>query len=938
MGVFSAWFRGHYQLELISGIEGAARRLSAQVIYFSGRSLHSPHPYENDRNIVYDIALNASLDGLIVLSLLANYCDDSALTEFISRYEGIPVVTVNLRAEIGNAILTNNTTGFSALMKHLIGGHGLRKLAFVQGPEHNLDASERFGIYVSALSASGIPYDPALVAAGNYRYGSGQEAVRTFLDERRLVPGADVEAIVCANDAMACGVIDELYDRGVRVPGDIAVTGFDNMGESVFPKPPLTTVSQHLREIGDRAVCDILDYEPHREPFFFDTELVIRRSCGCPRPVDKAAFAREPDAAPDPGRTGDPEVHKRDLEFLFHEIITIIDNLKVLQKTSEFAGWMRSHFPALGINSAWLFLYSGVSPGTMPAYKCIAGYDAQEPGGEMPAEVPENRIFDEILIKKKNRSFCILPLLFKEEKYGILVIEVNTTASLVYDTLSHHVGSSIKNMLLAEEVTAVNQKLRQSNEQKTQFFINVAHETKTPLTLIQNYLALYMERHEQDDKLLVIKQNIDLLLANMLNFLESEKLQKGETIYRHDTFVDLSEGARRKCALFEAIAAGKNIRIIMHAEDRVIIRIDPWALDRIFNNLLDNAVKYTQEGGRVTLDVAAADGKAVLCIRDNGPGLPADTSEHIFEPYYLLSKKGNRQQGTGVGLSIVKKIVDGLGAAITVEKTGEGGTCFTIAFTDCSREAGGETLQEIPAPVQPRIPVRDGVEERDIRADKRSLFIIDDNIQLLKFVQAAFADSYNVFLARNSTEALARLKIIPRPDLIVSDVMMDGADGFELLSALSSVEGYNDIPFIFLTALGGENEKLKGLDLGAVDYIEKPFSIATLRAKIESIIALRARQEKQDRERMRNKIDGLFSGSDRNALLSVKSGFERTCEKYGIVGREREIIRMLMAGLVNKEIASFMSVSQRAVEYHITKIYKKCGVNNKFDLLNKFQG
>ena len=208
---------------------------------------------------------------------------------------------------------------------------------------------------------------------------------------------------------------------------------------------------------------------------------------------------------------------------------------------------------------------------------------------------------------------------------------------------------------------------------------------------------------------------------------------------------------------------------------------------------------------------------------------------------------------------------------------------------------------------------------------------------MLNFIQTTFYDSYNVFLSRNTNEALIKLKVIPHPDLIISDIIMDGPDGFQLLNALTVKEGYDDIPFIFLTALGGEKEKIRGLGLGAVDYIEKPFSIDALRAKIDSITALRRRQMKQDIKRFRNRMDKVFTGSNLNISGPDTSSFNYICDKYGIIGREQDIVRMLIKGLVHKEIASCMHLSQRAVEYHITKIYKKCGVNNKFTLLEIFQ-
>ncbi|MBN2536128.1 MAG: substrate-binding domain-containing protein [Spirochaetales bacterium] len=938
VGVFTAWFYGHYQMELFSGIEEMARHHKVQALYFSGRALHSPLPYENDHNIIYDTALHASLDGLII-SLLAIYCNDNILTEFISRYKNIPVITINFRSAIGNAIFADNKPGFNALMKHLIEKHGFRKLAFVKGPEHNRDAMERYTLYKSALAEHGIDFNPALVTAGHFMFRAGQDAVRVYLDERGLKPGRDIEVIVCANDIIALGVIDELYNHGLHVPRDIAVTGFDNTNESIFPKFPLTSVKQNLREIGKKAICNLLDYKPDQEPLFFDTELVIRDSCGCSKSEEQTGLpetGRERKSVFDYGyshRSG----HKKDLEFIYYEITRIIENLKDLQTMTEFSAWMQDNFPILGIESAWLFLYTRV-PSNVSTYTLLAGYDIREPGGiHQKDNIPEKMIFDDILCRRPDRSFCILPLLFKETRYGLVVMEVNISTSLVYDTLSSHIGSSIKNILLGEEVARINLQLLQSSKQKTQFFINMAHETKTPLTLIQNYLALCLEQNKADEKLLIIKQNIDLLLGNMLNFLDEERLKKGDIIYQHNVFVDLTESVYRKCEMFRAMSAKKNIRMTVDAENHFIIRIDPLALDRILNNLLDNAVKYTQGGGRIKVDVFCRKGKAILRISDNGPGLPADTYEHIFEPYYLLSRKRNRQQGTGVGLSIVKEIIDGLGAEITAEKNEGGGTCFTIAFTDESSTAEQKKIIKFKATPPPSYLVEEDIKEKNITADKHSLFIVDDNIQLLKFIQTTLSESYNIYFARNTAEALIKLKIIPSPDLIISDIMMDGEDGFGFLSALSAKEGFNDIPFIFITALGGEKAVVKGLDLGAVDYIEKPFSIAALRAKIESIIALRGRQEKHDRECIRNRIDGLLYGLNKDTGDAESSRLERLCKKYVILGREREIIRMLVSGLLNKEIAGCMNITQRTVEYHITKIYKKCGVNNRYDLLNIFR-
>ncbi|MBN2533058.1 MAG: sensor histidine kinase, partial [Spirochaetales bacterium] len=136
-------------------------------------------------------------------------------------------------------------------------------------------------------------------------------------------------------------------------------------------------------------------------------------------------------------------VYKKDLEFIYYEITRIIDNLKDLQKMMEFTAWMQGNLPILGIESAWLFLYSQCTSG-IHTYTLLTGYDMQEPGGiELKDKIPENMIFDDILSKRPDRFYCILPLLFKEEKFGLLAMEVNIFTSLVYDTKNRQQGIGV---------------------------------------------------------------------------------------------------------------------------------------------------------------------------------------------------------------------------------------------------------------------------------------------------------------------------------------------------------------------------------------------------------------------------------------------------------------------------------------------------------------
>jgi signal transduction histidine kinase len=156
------------------------------------------------------------------------------------------------------------------------------------------------------------------------------------------------------------------------------------------------------------------------------------------------------------------------------------------------------------------------------------------------------------------RSYCILPLFHEDEQYGLIAVEVNTYVLCVYDSLNGPIGSTIKSILLTEELNSMNRKLEKTNEHKIHFFINIEHEMKTSLTLIQNYLDRYMACSPSDPDLAVVKQNIDIMLENILNFLDEERLEKGTISYSHDVYLDLSKSARKKCALFRVVAVKKN--------------------------------------------------------------------------------------------------------------------------------------------------------------------------------------------------------------------------------------------------------------------------------------------------------------------------------------------------------------------------------------------
>lgn len=204
---------------------------------------------------------------------------------------------------------------------------------------------------------------------------------------------------------------------------------------------------------------------------------------------------------------------------------------------------------------------------------------------------------------------------------------------------------------------------------------------------------------------------------------------------------------------------------------------------------------------------------------------------------------------------------------------------------------------------------------------------------MLLFLRTNLGLYYNVYIAENGNKALSKIKDIPVPDLIISEVIMPELDGFQFYKIAGQMKDYSHIPFIFLSANTNPDNALEGLSLGAIDYIYKPFSIKLLIRKIESIISLSRKQK----EAFYNSFDLAYSKMDNieKEKASQKEVFENNVKIYHLTAREKEIIEMIIEGLSYKEISSKLNLSEKTVITHRQNIFYKVDVNNKMDLIKK---
>ena len=283
-------------------------------------------------------------------------------------------------------------------------------------------------------------------------------------------------------------------------------------------------------------------------------------------------------------------------------------------------------------------------------------------------------------------------------------------------------------------------------------------------------------------------------------------------------------------------------------------------------------------------------------------------------------------QGIGVGLSIVKKIVDQVDGEIKIESKTNVGTTLKILFKnyELSENDVIENNLEYTKPI--KIVSFEKLEEERYEKGKYNILIVEDNIHLLAYLQNSIKSKYNVYYAWNGEEALRKLEYIPKPNIIISDILMDIMDGYDFYNVLSDNERYKDIPVIFLTAKTSLDEKVEGLSKGAVDYIYKPFHINELLAKINSIIRSQEVTREINITEMENKIAKVL----RTEIdYDENNAFNDKCDKYDMSSKERKIIKFLINGFEYKEISFKLNSSTNTIKKRIHNIYKK--IRNVFD-------
>jgi signal transduction histidine kinase/ligand-binding sensor domain-containing protein/DNA-binding response OmpR family regulator len=390
---------------------------------------------------------------------------------------------------------------------------------------------------------------------------------------------------------------------------------------------------------------------------------------------------------------------------------------------------------------------------------------------------------------------------------------------------------------------------------KTRFFANVSHELRTPLTLIIGPLDDLRTQAKGDDRsqrwVDIASNNARRLLRLVNQILDVAKLDAKQMRLTRQS-LDVAAFARGVAAVFAPVAERKGIRMTVETPDALVGAFDADAIEKTLTNLLSNGIKFTPNGGAVELSVSRESNSATMIVRDSGPGIPSEHLRHVFERFYQVDEATTRTQpGTGIGLSLTKELVELHGGTIGVTSDSTG-TTFTVIIPlgddTPSRVAPGAIPALAPVPLVTAehdggpTAGDNGSDARgdEERADIPTVLVVDDSADLRHYIREHLEPEFNVIEGSDGAAgiALAREHI---PDVVISDVMMPGTDGHELVRALRASRETDFLPIVLLTAQAEDEQKIAGLQRGADDYLVKPFEMRELQARVRNLIESRRR-------------------------------------------------------------------------------------------------
>lgn len=478
-------------------------------------------------------------------------------------------------------------------------------------------------------------------------------------------------------------------------------------------------------------------------------------------------------------------------------------------------------------------------------------------------------------------------------------------------------------------------KLQEVDQLKSHFFANISHEFRTPLTLIlgllQKFEAKTSDKSDLEDYG-IMKRNAVRLLQLINQLLELSKIESGKAKLSASEN-DIVGFVKRIFASFAAYAEQKNIRLFFNNKnlneesiEKINLYFDKDKMEKIISNLISNAVKYTPEANEIEIKIVAQNGFAFIKVSNTGVTISQADIRHLFDRYYKAHSAGSGLfEGTGLGLALVKELVELHQGKINVNSEYDV-TEFVVSFP-----LGKDHLNadEIIDPVREekevlefneleKIEIPDkntsAINDVELQSEKDIILVVEDHNDLRKYIKDCLTENFHVIESPNGKDGLENAfdKI---PDLIISDVMMPEMNGYTFCKKIKSNEKTNHIPVILLTAKASTEDKLEGLELGADDYIIKPFNSEELKLRVRNLIKTRKElREKFTSEMILKPAEVIVPSSQVQFMERIKSIIEANMENenFGVdqlsdeAGMSRSQLHRKLKAITNQSTSEFI--------------------------------
>ncbi len=431
----------------------------------------------------------------------------------------------------------------------------------------------------------------------------------------------------------------------------------------------------------------------------------------------------------------------------------------------------------------------------------------------------------------------------------------------------YQMRTQLKNQVLKERFDA--EKKEELHRERMEFFTNVSHELKTPLSLIATPLEQLQQKYLNEESKSVymdlMNRNVKVLSNLIHQMLSFRKMEEGK-LQVNPVAMNAMETIQKAFDDFKLLAVKRGFEYRLLGNKTAIHGyFDSEKLNQILQNLISNAFKYTPDQGKVSVNVEVIDNqKLQIVVSDNGMGMNKETLNKIFEPFNTVGSQPFYGQSSGMGLAYTQKLVALLNGHLDLESQLNKGTQvrLIIPFVPVMRE--GSTSEQIDKDV----PKSSFTFASDTGTDTPILLVVEDNRDMQTLLKTELSSSYRVLSANDGLEGL-RLAQEHIPDVVISDVMMPGMDGMTLCAELKTNEKTSHIPVLLLTAKSTKQDKVKGLENGADVYLEKPFEVDILKAQLQTIIENRKLLRKQMSE----------SGNYGNSILQQNPADARFMKK-----------------------------------------------------------